>query len=463
MKKNKEGRTLSFGELFGYGAGGMFTYTFYNMLQAYFMLYFLTEVLGLSTVLAATIYSVTQWVKVITMILAGTIIDATMLKLGKYRSWILIGTVGVTIFATIMFLNLGLPTSAAIAVFLVAYVLQSLSYNLIWTASRALMGPMSKTSADAVGLASAAQTGTAVSGILYGLINTAIVAFWAKATGQGYGMTMLTYGLLMCVGCVAVLHVSKKYDRPETAAAGQKKEKIGFGTMLKSLRGPMIPYFLAMVCGCMQQGFFFALFAYFTQYVLQNPGAMGTAITTYNILQVISALIAPLMIKQLKNKKVAYIVFTACSGLMYLLLRIFGSTVVPFIIIYALVGFFGSPTGILLPAFANDLSDYQEMKGQKSARAFTQAIAGTSIRIGSVLSTMIASFGLAAIGYQTGTTPTPEILTGITNLMVVGPVIVCALACICIVSYHVDEKELDEFRAKRAAAAASAASDSSKA
>ncbi len=451
MEQSKKSN-LKWYEKYGYGFGGLFSYSFYLMLQAYFLLYFLTDELHFSTAVAATIYSATQWIKVITMILAGTIIDSTNFKLGKYRSWVAIGAVLTTVFATIVFWKFNIPTTAAVILFVTAYILQSFGYNSMWTASRALVGPMAKTSADAVALTGAAQSGSSLGGIIYGLINTSIVAAWAF-TGQSYGMTMLCYGLLICVGTIVMLYISKPYDIPaaSSASAARKAEKVGLLTMLKSLRGPMIPYFFAMTFGSAQSGFFFALLSYFTRYVLENPAVMSYAVTAYSVMGVLGALSVRPVMNVLKNKKATYIFATGASAVLYFLIRMIGANAVVFTVLYALVGFFGSFAGVLLPAFANDLADYQEMKGEGSARAFVQSVAGVTIRLAAVLSTSIAAFGLAAIGYQNGTTPEGSMLTGITNMMVVGPVIVCVLACVCILFYRVDEKQLDAYRAKRSA------------
>ena len=56
----KEKRTLKFSEIFGFGAGGMFTYGFQLMITGYYLLYYMTDIAGFSTVLAASLYSTIQ-------------------------------------------------------------------------------------------------------------------------------------------------------------------------------------------------------------------------------------------------------------------------------------------------------------------------------------------------------------------------------------------------------------------
>ena len=457
--------TLKLSEKLGYGGGGLFVYCFYLQFQAYYMMIFLTDVLGFNAYIAATIYTATQIIKVITMIVGGTVIDSTNLKLGKYRSWILIGAILVSIFSVLMFWKFNIPTVAAVALFVIVYIIQSFGYNIMWTANRAMVGPMSKTSDDAVSLAGVAQAASTLGGIVYGLIGVPLLTAFSS-TGQGYGLTEMVYSVLILLGTAVMMAVTKKYDRPQTekdadvVKSSKKAGRVSFGTMLKSLRGPMIPYFFAFTLGTAQQGFFFALLTYFTTYVLNNPQVMGYALTCYSVAGFFGALLArPLCAKF--NKKAVYIAATAASAVLYFLIRVIGGQAAGFLVIYTCIGFIGSFAGVLLPAFANDLADYQEMKtGEASARAFVQSIAGVTIRLGGLISTSIAAFGLASIGYQKGVEMTDSMLSSITNLMAVGPALFCAAAVIVFLFYHVSESELDEFRAKKVAAAEAAKANS---
>lgn len=94
----KEKRTLKFSEIFGFGAGGMFTYGFQLMITGYYLLYYMTDIAGFSTVLAASLYSTIQIIKMVTMLFSGVIIDAINFRSGKYRTWVLVSGIGLGLF-----------------------------------------------------------------------------------------------------------------------------------------------------------------------------------------------------------------------------------------------------------------------------------------------------------------------------------------------------------------------------
>ena len=203
--------TLKKSQLLMYGFGGMFLNTFYLMFLAYYRLFFLTNVLMLDTYVAATINSISVWINVGTMVLAGIIVDSTNLKWGKFRSWVPIGGVMVTIAFPLMFANLGLSTGAAAVMFVVMFAIQSIGYNTLWVAERSLVGPMSRNTADATALATYAQQGSTIGGFIYGLVGTRILAFWGTGPNS-YALTGLTFGLFILAGTFLIFFMTKKYD-----------------------------------------------------------------------------------------------------------------------------------------------------------------------------------------------------------------------------------------------------------
>lgn len=464
-KKSLKGKLKTI-EVYGFGFGGMFAYNFYLYLLAYYMLVFMTDELQFPMAVAASIYSATTAIKIVTAVLSGVLIDATNLKWGKYRSWIIIGALLTSVFATLMFWKLSLPSAVAIVIFIIVYILQSLGYALMWTANRTLVGCMASTGEDVVNINSVSTAAGSLGGILYGIVGPALLAAFV-GTGQKYGITMLIFGVIILIGAIVILKITKKYDVPtvpetKTAEADtkvEKTQKVGFLTMMKTFRGPMIPFFIAFSLLGAQQGFFSALLVYFTTYVLADPKTMSYAMTLYALAGLVGALIAG-KICQKVNKKAAFYASTILLAILYFMVRVVGTTMIPFLIVYSLIAVVTAVPSILSPSFATDISEYQEMKYGAAARAFTQSMVSVTIRVGAFIAASVSSFGLVIAGYQAGMDMTTEagqkVLNSIVNLMGVGPAIVAILAMVIFAFYHVNDKQLNDFRAKKKAAAESA-------
>ena len=432
-----------------YGLGSSFTNTFVLMLVAYYLMYFMTDVLGINTYVAAALNTAISWIKILTMIAAGVIIDGIVLKWGKYRSWCMLGAIGVLVALPLMYTNFGLSQGMTIVIFMAMYVVQMLAYNTMWVAQRSLVGVMSRTSQDGIALNSISSIAGSIGGILYGVIGSRIIAMFSGDSTYAY--TALIYGVFLVVGNLVLFIISRPYEKaasPAQASEKPKQQKIGIVTMLKSLRGPMIPYFISMTIANAQSGFFTTLLAYFSASVLGDPLLLTTAISFGSIGGLFGAWFVRPICKRMSSKK-AFIMYLLVNCVLYVLIAFWGKTATAFLAIYTAIGFMNSFIGVLLPTFANDIADYSAMNGNASARAFVQAMGGTSIRIGSMISTAIASFGVAMIGYSAGMQMTESLTNSLTNLLAFGPAAFCLVAAVFFLFYRIDETALNQYRKEK--------------
>lgn len=431
-----------------YGFLGMFINTFYLMFLAYYRLFYLTNVLQLSAGVAAVVNSLSVWGNVVTMLLAGVLIDKINFKTGKYRTWSLVGGIVMGVVFPLMFSNLHLSQGAAGALFVVLFVVQSIGYNTLWVAERSLVGPMSSCAEDANNLAMSAQQASTLGGLVFGVVNTPIM----NALNNSYTLTALLYGVMITLGTLGIFVMAKNYDNApaKVVEKGPAAPKSSFGDALKASGGALLVFFFAMILNNCHLGFFMTLLAYFTQYVLNDPAVLSLSVTAGSVAGLVGAWLSKVMCSKI-GKKNAFIYFSLLTGVLYLLIAWIGKTSIPFLIIRVAIGCFSVVGGMLVMLFANDIADYSEMKtGSDSSRATIQSIAGTSIRLGTALSTTIASFGLAAVGYDAANVTEP-VIKAITNLMAYGPFAVCALSAVIFFAYKIDESALDKFRAEKAA------------
>ena len=505
-------RTLSFKEIFLYGFGGMFSYGFQLVLTGYFLNYFMTDVLMIPTALAATLNLIVQFTKVFSMAIAGAVIDSTNPKAGRYRVWYLLCGIAMGITLPLTFTNFGIDPGKAGILFIVFYVIMMFSYNFGWTALRALAGKLGKTGNDATILGSAANVAGTIPSVLYMLFGAAFLALptpFLKGVNNPYLNFGLLSGVMILIGGFIIYRLASRVEGPkaETAAtetkAVTKQAKIGLLTMIKNLKGPGLVYLCALIVDSVQSGTFSVLLPYYCNYVLKNPGITAATIGVNAGLACIGSFFVPMIAKKF-GKKPCFIGYHFVMAALYIVLAMvgnngtgfvvvrgiqtmvscFGICFVPMIakkfgkkpcfigyhfvmaalyIVLAMVGNNGTGFVVVrgiqtmvscfgicfMPAFMSDVADYNEMKGVQGARGFLQSMAGTGTRLGSSLSAIVASFALSIIGYVAGGEVTPKITKGFTVLLIVVPGIAAALSGLLMFFYKIDEKELNEYRAKR--------------
>ncbi len=430
--------TIKWGTVYGYGFFGQACRSAYLSFQAYYLLFFLTDGLGLNTYVAATIYTVTQWIKVVTMVGAGVLIDGVPLKGGKFRPWMKYMSFVLLFAFGFMWFDFGLPQAASIIIFLILFTLDMLSYNTIWVSTRGIMGLMSKNSADSGRLAQGTQVSSSIVGLVNGMFYVAVVAYCTEHFKQGYSVAGFLFAGIIFICMIPFLKITKPYDTVSGTGSSQKAEKVSFIQMLKSMRGPMIPYFICHTLSSAREGFFYALLTYYTTYVLNNKMVMGYAATAQSLGGLIGALAIPWVKKTFGMKK-STIYSLILSGLLYSLIAVFGNTALGYISIRFVLALITGCTSAFGIIQANDIADWEEMRGEVPARGFIQSLAGTTVRAGGVLGSMISSFGFAALGYQTGTVPTETVLNGMVKLLAFGPMVVSVIAGLSFILYNVDE------------------------
>ncbi len=447
----KEKRTLGMGEIFGYGFGGMFMYGFQLCVTGYFLMYFMTDIAGFPTGLAATLNTAIQVIKMVTMMFSGAIIDFVNFKSGKYRTWTLIAGIGLGIFFPLSFVYFDMSVAAYAVIFIIIYTIHTIFYNVGWTAMRALMGKMSHNGPDLIALNVAAQVGGTASSVVYGYIGPVLlgISLWAN-TKQVYACVSAIFGVMIILGAILIYKMGAKYDNTaaDPTKAAPKQERIGLIQMIRSLRGPMIPYFFSYSFGAAQQGFFSTLLVYYTTYVLNDADAAAVALSVTSLAALVGSFVVPPICRRFKKKSV-YLTVQGSSAVLYIALALFGRTAFTFIAIRALISFISSAGAILQSAICNDIGDHIEMQGEPAPRAFLQGLAGATNRVGMVISSAVGAFGLAAIGYVAGMTFDADMVNKLIALIAVGPAIVCAIAFVIMLFYRVDENAVAEYNRKK--------------
>lgn len=450
METKQNQRTLPIWKVYTYGLGE-FGFNFFLVFISYHLMFFLTDVAKFPTSTAAFLYTLVQWLESISLLFSGYIIDRSRLPGGKYRPWLLIGSLTCMVGMGLFFTKWNLPSPVYAVVFPLCYLIAYWGYNFMWVGYRSIMGFVGKNQTDTVSLTTAASQMGTVSMLVFSVLGGSILYGFTEIS-TGYTVSALLYGGLMVLSMVVVFFLCKPYDKfNPNRDYGKSYNYLGAKDVLHSLKGPMIPFFIAFVLRSSIQMLIPALITYHFTLALGSPSGVQIYLVLYTVAQMAGLFfVSPVTAKL--GKKNTFIISSACTLVLLCVAWIFRNQLIPFLVVMSLNAFVTIFGASLLPAFLTDIADYNEYELGLNTRSTTVSIGATTITVASVLGGGIAAYGLSFIGYDAALAVQPDaVVNSISAFMLFGGALFALGSMIPMFFYKLSPKAMDKVYEKRAA------------
>lgn len=447
-----ETKLISRRRLFYYGYGmGEFGFTFFLMFIAYHLMYYMTDVLMMPTDIAAVTYTTIQWFEGITILLAGVVIDRVHIKWGRYRPWMLGGAIVCMICTIGFFIDPNLPVAGDVVYFSVFYFFAYSGYNLMWVSFRSIVGPLSMTAKDNVSLTTSSAQMGGLSGLIFSFFGSRVLYSFGNLK-IGYVFCATAVGLLMVGGMLISTSICKKYDNAQTQLAYVKKEKMTLRQMLQSINKSVVILFIAVAFSGSASTLLPSLLVYYFSYVMNNTGLLSVYMLVVSFSTLLGQSVAEQAARRFGKQKM-YIVGCCISLAAILSINLIGTNVVAFMVLMGIEAFARIFSGTMIPAFMNEIADYNAYVKGLRTRSFVISLGGTAIRMASIIGGALASFGLSFLGYKAGMAATPEFCTSLTRLMTISAAFCVGAAAIVFLFYPLKAKVMDTIYEEKASKA----------
>ncbi len=400
MDKRYVTNTGKFGFALGYG-GANFVYD----LITFYMLFYLTDMVGLNAGIIGTMMLFTRVFDGITDIIMGTVVDRTHTKWGKARPWKFLSFFGCAITTICCFaIPVSWEETAQYIFFFVSYIMFNAVFYTMWMISHTTMlSLMTKNNKERVQLNSWHYCAAMV--VYFFVVNSYSKIIEALGGGlegwKRYAIIMSAAGLVLNIISVALT----KELPDEELNDGQTVKNPSLGETVKNLKYVVTnKYFLLILAAYILQYVTNTCkdssALYFMKYIMGNMELYGIFASVQILPKLVgSALMAFLILKMGMYKLNLY-------GTGLALLGFVGNAV------FGFLGFFpGMLTctllaGVGMSAFSCDgqsmlatANDYTYRKTGKNLMATFQAAGSVGIKIGSGIGSAIAGWMLAAGGY----------------------------------------------------------------
>ena len=422
------GKKDELGYVFGDMAG-----SFVNLFIDAYFLTFCTYVLGISPAWMGSLFLFARLWDAINDPIMGSFPDRWMIgKSGdKFKPWIKIFMLPLALSGVLCFFNVPLEGIALHAYVAFAYVLYGMSY----TGTSMPFGAMASVVSDDPIQRSKLSRARSIGGTIVGIVGLSIVPVvcfdkQSNILPERFTLIAVIFGVLSIISYFVLLNLTQERIRQNS----EKAEKFNYGKVLKAtvhnrpLIGVMVATLGSMlfITGSNQVRSYI-----FKEYYARTDVMSIISLATIPILVICFPLVPKLVAKFGKKATLmAAIVSSTIFSVIPVVMEIKNVYIYSALVVLGTIG--QTVFTMLIWALVTDCLDYSEWKFNERSDGSMYSLYTFSRKIGSTIASTGVSFGLAAIGFVSGSNvvQTAEAVNGIYFLVNIIPVVTCALELI---------------------------------
>ncbi|MDX8047279.1 glycoside-pentoside-hexuronide (GPH):cation symporter [Gracilibacillus sp. S3-1-1] len=435
-----------------YGIGNFGLNLFFTIISSY-LLYFYTDVFGITAAAAGTLFLITRLLDGVTDIGAGALVDMTKSKWGKFRPYILFGTIPLAITGVLCFIVPNFGDTTMLIYAYTTYFLFGLMYTVVNIPYSSMMTVISQDYQERSTISSIKVIfGTAASLIATSATLPLVQMFPTEQTG--FFIVALAFGII-CVITLFITFFNTKGLGDTNVSVNQNKERYSFKQKLKMVgtNGPLALILILIVANTISFTVQNGAMLYFFKYNYGNAGMF--AIYSFVNLSITSlfVLISPMFVKWMgKRNLVILSQFIIIIGM--LALYFFNGSAFSIFVFGSIFAIGMGLSRPLLWAMVPDTVEYGEWKTGIRAEGLVYSTFIFTQKLGMALGGALSGIILSAFGYVANATQTAEALHGILISVTIVPVATSVIAIIAMYFYKLDgtryKQIVNEIKARQA-------------
>lgn len=427
---------LSVREKIGYSLGDTASHFVWDMV-GFWLLFFYTDIYGISAAAAGTIMLVARFWDMAIDPVIGVISDRTNTRWGKFRPYILFGAIPYAVLAILTFTKPEFGEVGKIIYAGATYVLLMTAYAAINLPYSALGAVMTDDTYERAGLNTYRFiAGFAGQFIVTGMALTLAEFFGGGDKAQGFQYTLILFAGLSLVFFLITFKTTKERVHPPKAQKDSLKED--FRNLFKNRAWRILAMvgIISFIMFAMQN----AAIAYYFKYYLGRENN----VQLFNVVGTLALIVAlPLskpLAKRFGNKNV-FIGSSLISGAFFMLIYVAGVTDLTLIYIFNIIAKMAyAPAVPLLWTMIADSADYGEWKTGRRSTGLYFSAAVFAQKAGWGIGAAIAGWILSISNFMPNIEQPESAITGIKLLVSVIPGILYMSCALFMIFYKIDSK-----------------------
>lgn len=427
----------------GYAVGDFGINLYFISVMTY-LLYFYTDVLGISAVAAGGVFAVARFVDAVTDPLMGAIAERTRTRWGRMRPYLLFGAVPLGLITILTFTVPDLDSQGKVVWAYTTYILFGLIYTVV-TIPYATLTASLTVDYQARTKLSTYRIGCAFSGGFLVSVGTMPFVSMFETEAEGFQMLMVLFGVIATVLLLITFATTKEVVQP-------KQEKISLKQSLRAIvrNKPLLIVIGIFSCGMLSFTVRQTTTIYFFIYNVGDPSLIAWffGITLGCMLLGIFAVpyLAARYGKAGATRLGAYLTIIACIGF-YLT----PYTEVEQIFFWgSLVALGGTPVAVLGWAMIPDTVEYAQWKHGVRADGAIFSTASFFQKLAKTIGGAGVAFVLGLAGYVGNAPQTADALQAIHGVLTLAPIAIMVVLIILTKIYPLGKEQHDDIVAQLA-------------
>lgn len=426
---------VSVTEKIGYGLGDAASNIVFQVVMG-FLLYFYTDVFGISAAAVGTLFLVVRIFDAITDPVMGGIADRTNTKWGKYRPYLLWFAIPYGLLAVLAFTTPDFSATGKLIYAYITYTLLMTAYTGINIPYSALGGVMTPSPTERASVQSYRFALAMAGGAIVTASMLPLVDFFGQGDEQrGFQMAMATlsvFAVICFVGCFSL--TKERVEIPKSTTHNILKGIwLDFAKMLQNDQWRIIALVsLLLLISVAMRG---ATTPYYVQYYLQQENLITLFMTSGMVAGIAGALSANWLVKRFCKvtlMRISALGIVVANGVLFFVPRDAWEIALVFSILANFTHMIFTP---LLFSAVPDTVDYGAKKLGQSAMAMAFSGHLLMIKLGIALGGAFTGWILATSGYQPNIDQSESALNGILFLYSASSVIAGLVVFACMKFY----------------------------
>lgn len=419
-------------------AVGNFGLNLFFMVISSYLLYFYTDVFGISAAAAGTLFLITRIIDGITDVSAGLIVDATNSKWGKFRPYILFGAVPLAISGVLCFTVPNFSDGGMLVYAYATYIIFGLMYTVVNIPYSSMMTVITQDYQERSTLSSIKVVFGTVATLIATSATLPIVSKFSSES-TGFLAVSIAFGIITIITLLITFFGTKGIEKDEQYSVSTDKERYSFASKVKVIgtNFPLLIILIFIVANTTSFTIQNGAMLFFFKYNYGNVGMFAIySLVTLSVTSLF-VIISPLFVKWMGKRNLA-ILSQFITSIGMLGLYFYHSSNLSIFLFGGIAAVGMGLSRPLLWAMVPDTVEYGEWKTGLRAEGLIYSSFIFTQKVGMAIGGALSGIILASTGYVANATQTPEALHGILFSVTIIPVIASVIGIIAMIFHKLD-------------------------